>query len=119
MCISWIFFRKFTASDNKENLSDTPLAKPSFTNSQPDRGSRPDYSPADDSSSDDEEIRYRDEEEEEDEDSPCKLIFRRFKNMQIPELAAPTSHTHTDQDLNLAFFFKQILANLDYVDVLL
>lgn len=93
MCISWIFFRKFTASDNKENLSDTPLAKPSFTNSQPDRGSRPDYSPADDSSSDDEEIRYRDEEEEEDEDSPCKLIFRRFKNMQIPELAAPTSHT--------------------------
>lgn len=117
MCISWIFFRKFTASDNKENLSDTPLAKPSFTNSQPDRGSRPDYSPADDSSSDDEEIRYRDEEEEEDEDSPCKLIFRRFKNMQIPELAAPTSHTHTDQDLNLAFFLKQILANLDYFDV--
>nr|XP_022313963.1 phosphatase and actin regulator 4B-like isoform X3 [Crassostrea virginica] len=69
-------FVKFTASDNKENLSDTPLAKPSFTNSQPDRGSRPDYSPADDSSSDDEEIRYRDEEEEEDEDSPSSLAAK-------------------------------------------
>lgn len=66
-------YRKFTASDNKENLTDTPVAKQSFTNSHTDKASKPDYNPADDSSSDDEEIRYRDEEEEdEEEETVCK-----------------------------------------------
>ena len=49
------------------------MAKPSFTNSQQDKGSKPDYNPADDSSSDDEEIRYRDDEEEDEEEVVCKL----------------------------------------------
>ncbi|XP_061191458.1 phosphatase and actin regulator 4B-like isoform X2 [Saccostrea echinata] len=61
---------KFTASDNKENQTDTPVAKPSFTNSQTDKS---DYNPADDSSSDDEEIRYRDDEDEE-EDEPVSAL---------------------------------------------
>lgn len=61
---------KFTASENKENQSDTAVAKPSFTNSQTDKS---DYNPADDSSSDDEEIRYRDDEDEE-EDEPVSAL---------------------------------------------
>ncbi|XP_048763907.2 phosphatase and actin regulator 4B-like isoform X2 [Ostrea edulis] len=67
---------KFTASDNKENQTDTPVAKPSFTNSQVDKGTRPDYNPADDSSSDDEEIRYRDDEEEDEEEVVSSLAAK-------------------------------------------
>ncbi|XP_052688479.1 phosphatase and actin regulator 4-like isoform X3 [Crassostrea angulata] len=67
-------FVKFTASDNKENLTDTPVAKQSFTNSHTDKGSKPDYNPADDSSSDDEEIRYRDDEEEDEEEETVSSL---------------------------------------------